>query len=885
MSANKHSLFTWKERNFSQSIVVKSVVLFILLIVIVLFVSSYFINKKATSTIQLYSQDRLIHASNIVERSFYSMLKEVENDISFVSKSIALERFENNEDVINSEDLNNLFPTLLGEKPNYFQIRLLDVKNNGKELLKFEKQPNTIIKTLNEKLQFKGDKAYYKKALRVEQRFYFSEINLNEDYGKISIPFKPTLRAISKLYDRNGVLKFLIIVNVNLSSFYEDISQINKQEIKNIIVDSLGDYKYHSVFENCFGKQKGTNSNFESSYNVNLNTFFYSENNTLLSFDEQPHVYHLKKITYSEGLNTLYLITIASQKDILINVNSINKYSLYVVFIICIILFTLICLYAYFFAIKIRGITSAIESYNTQDFSDSYLINIKERKDELGLLARTYLKMKNDIDTNIVKLKNSLKKEKEAVKDKNEFLQNMGHEIRTPLNAILGLVKLLTRNKPSENQIPIINALERSANNLNGLMHDILDEQLFIQGKIILTPSETDIDKQLKTIVSNYVFDAIKKGLKINLKTSEELKTKKFSFDTLRFEQVVTNLLVNAIKYTSKGQIDIEAKVNKEQLFVEVKDTGSGISSENLKKIKTRFYRVDNPSTSKEEGFGLGLSIVKQIIDLFRGSLEVHSIPEKGSVFSFSFPIEEVEIKNDLGSKNDFPYPSHIKGCNVLHIEDDSSSLVMIKNALESIGIKVKQVSSLKEIEQVIQNTYFDLILTDLMLESENISPYVNCTLSKYRNPVIAFSAFDYSEISNLEVPFLQKPLELDKLTDCIVALMCQKIYDTPKLENIYKLYDDDTNKVNNYLNILLEEFEQYHLRIQAVIKSKEEKEWVAIKHKIITHINSLELNQIKTLLEENIKEIPPKKAQFLIDNIRYVLCNLRNIIRINSTN
>ncbi|RKR08047.1 signal transduction histidine kinase [Maribacter vaceletii] len=884
MNSIKDPFFSKKKINFSRSIIVKSGILFILILTIVLILSIFLINKKATNTIKIHSQERLTHASNIVEKSFYLMLKEIKNDISLISKNISVERTTNSNNIIDYKNITKFWPIVLSEKPNYFQIRLLSVNDNGKELIKFEKHLDSIHKTPKEKLQFKGSKDYYKNALKVKEPFYFSEVSLNEDYGKITKPLKPTLRAISKLYDQNGNVTFLIIINVDLSIFYEEISQINKQEVKTVIIDSLGDYKYNDDIKNCFGKQNKTGVNFKRKYKGKLESVLNPKNkdNTLVDFDHQKFIYISKKITYSSGINSLYIVSIASKKKIFANVGYLNKYSIYTVFIICIVIFVIFCFYAYYFVLRIRKITSAISSYNDKNFSNTYLKKIIHRKDEIGILALTYLKMKSNIDSNLETIKSSLKREKEAVKDKNEFLQNMSHELRTPLNAILGLVNLLNKNKPSEVQKPIINALERSANNLNGLMHDILDEQRLKEGKISLTFQKTNIDELLQTIVSNYTFKAIKKGLKVNLITDSSLKNKSYLLDSLRFEQIVTNLLVNSIKYTSKGYVSIYGKEKDNQLIIKIVDTGQGIKPENLEKIKTRFYREKNNHITKEEGFGLGLSIVKKIIDLFNGTLEVNSILGQGSTFSFSIPIEEASLTKEPHPNTNYLYPTIIKNCSILHIEDDLSSQILIKNTLESLGITVKSASTKQEANNFLANQQFSLILTDLMLGSTNIITYVNNELYKQKTPVLAFSAFQKTDVKHLKTSLVQKPIKIELLIDSIITNMCSTIYDVPQLHNIYKQYDNNSQKINNYLHILIHEFENYYDRILNVIISKDKEEWKAIKHKIITHVTSLELKNINYLLKVNINEITLNNSIELKNNILYILCYLRNELLLN---
>ena len=866
---------------YKKSILVKSVLFFTLLIILSLSVIGFLINDKATNTVRLYNQDKLNHSSNIIKNQFYSMLIEVENDISLIAKNINSTYTSNEKDWYNTSQLELLFTTFLTEKPNYFQIRLLDVKKGGSEVIKFIKKENLIYKVPFSELQLKGDKAYYKKALQTEEDYYFSEITLNEEFGEVSEPYTPTLRAIGKLYDLQNDVSYLIIINVNLSNFYKEISQLNESEIKNVMVSDLGEYKFHEMIENCFSKQTVSEKYFHSDYKVS-HKMISQANNTVNFVDDINGNSHILKITplfYSSNLNKLYLITIASEESIFANINNINNYSLSLIAFICLILLLSIFFYTYYFIKKINRITKEINDYNTLNTQDSYLNQIKYRGDEIGVLASSFLRMKNDIDANVSKLESSLLREQKAVKEKNEFLQNMSHELRTPLNAILGLISLLHKNNPTAKQKPIINALERSGKNLNGLMHDILDEQQILQGKITLNPIKTDIVLLLKTIVSNYKFEAIKRGLELNLYVEGDIEGKNFLIDPLRFEQVLTNLLINAIKYTSEGQIVIKVLLESSNLSLSVSDTGSGISSKHLEKIKERFFRIPSKENSKEKGFGLGLSIVKKIIDLFGGTLEVQSIPNKGSIFSFKIPVTIVapDAKNEQIRSH--IYPSKLHSLKILHIEDDESSKVMMKSFLEEYNVEIVQCKSIAEAEEALKNDRFHLILTDLMLDSFNIITYVTSELIKENIPIIIFSALECKNISNNNIIYIKKPADLDLVLDTIIITAFKTHYDVPNLERVYDLYDYNTEKIENYLQILYREFSIYLQRIEKVTIEKSSTEWQAIKHKIINHINTLNLSRTKKVFDKDITTISSDELEFLKNNILFIQCFLRNVI------
>ncbi|WP_158306082.1 hybrid sensor histidine kinase/response regulator [Maribacter sp. HTCC2170] len=874
---------------FWNSIVIKSALILTTIVVLVLFLQGYFINQKASKVIYNYSENQIVHASNLVKKSFYSMLSEVSNDIALITKNPAINEYVNDPNPDNYGILEKSFPIVLSEKPNYFQIRLLDAENNGKEIIKYEKINGRIKQVTSDNLQFKGDKKYYGEAMAIaEEGFYFSEINLNEEFGKISEPHIPTLRAIGKVLNNKGLLKALLVINVDVSAFFEEVNQIGKQDIENLLVNQVGEYKYSKERYKSFGTQLGTNLTLDKDFDVIPSEFLNKTETKGIFHDNKnvPHLYYLDKLPYSDGIHNIYLITTASKEAILTDVAKVNRDSFLIVIIFCLFLLVLIYMYTNIISKRLTHITSAISDYERGKDSDSSLFSLKKRKDEIGILARSFSSMRKEIDSRVIELKESLKREKKAVAEKNEFLQNMSHELRTPLNAILGLTQLLIKNKPSSAQVPIINSLHRSTYNLNGLMHDILEQQKLMEGQITLNSTPTNIYEQLQATVLNYRYEAIQKGLKLNLNVSNELMERYYLIDPLRLNQVITNLLINAIKYTAKGQIDILANLLQEKgthLTIEVQDTGQGIDPENLLRIKERFFRVANDNSLRIDGFGLGLSIVKKLSDLFGGNLSVISELEKGSIFKFTMPIKDAPSPSTPELDATASYPKFHQKYVVLHVEDDAPSQLMVRNVLESIGVSVVQTNSAKQALELLSNNRFDLLLTDLMLEAELITDYVKNEFSKYNIPIIITSAFDPSNYRDLKIDHLQKPINLDQLADKIISVIGTNEYDVPQLKNVYEQYDYNNQKIINYLEILLSEFDQYLLRFKAVSNSRNQKEWMAIKHKIATHINALELTQLKNELPELVDELDQNMLHFLLNQIKFMQCYFRNELLINS--
>lgn len=230
-----------------------------------------------------------------------------------------------------------------------------------------------------------------------------------------------------------------------------------------------------------------------------------------------------------------------------------------------------------------------------------------------------------------------------ATKAKSEFLANMSHEIRTPLHGILGALEILKKQAESEQQLAMTATAEKSAQNLLSIINDILDLSKIESGNLRLESQRFDIRKSLETSCQLFIHDVHKKNLQ--LQCFYPVSAPRFLFgDELRLQQVINNLLANAIKFTERGVVRIKATCEKTStdhcnLLVEVSDTGIGIPIEYQKNLFTAFTQADGSMARKFGGTGLGLSICKSILEAMQGSIEVESMVGVGTTFRFHVPL------------------------------------------------------------------------------------------------------------------------------------------------------------------------------------------------------------------------------------------------------
>ena len=228
---------------------------------------------------------------------------------------------------------------------------------------------------------------------------------------------------------------------------------------------------------------------------------------------------------------------------------------------------------------------------------------------------------------------------------KSLFIASMSHELRTPLNSIIGFTGIMLQGlagEITEEQRKQLTMVKKSASHLLDLINDIIDVSKIETGEVELTIEEFDLSDILQEVEGSFKVAVDEKGLKLSLKMPERLIIKS---DERRTKQIIMNFVSNAVKFTGRGKIEIEAVKKDERVKVSVKDTGIGIKKENMKKLFKQFSRIHVKGRPIEKGTGLGLYISKKVADLLGGQVEVESVFGEGSKFTLTLPLRYEEVK------------------------------------------------------------------------------------------------------------------------------------------------------------------------------------------------------------------------------------------------
>ncbi len=306
---------------------------------------------------------------------------------------------------------------------------------------------------------------------------------------------------------------------------------------------------------------------------------------------------------------------------------------------------------------------------------------------------------------------------------KSAFLSNMSHEIRTPLNAIVGFSQLLNESFDEQNKQLYVSAIQQSSDQLLHLIDNILVLSKIEAGQFEIQNKVFSLKELFIELENTFSIIALKKNKSnIQIKYDLEVDDIMLNTDPFRLKQVLSNLIENAIKFTSQGSIIFSCSEKNNRLLFSVKDTGIGIPEKDLKIIFDRFARFDYQGINPG-GSGIGLSIAKEVINTLNGKMWVESIVGKGSTFSFCLPstiITELFVKKDISGIKVEPSASTISKP-ILVVEDDPSSIIIVKEILATKNIKIHHVTDGYEaIEFIKKDPDIRLILMDLMLPKLN---------------------------------------------------------------------------------------------------------------------------------------------------------------------
>ncbi|MCF6242069.1 MAG: ATP-binding protein [Bacteroidales bacterium] len=338
-------------------------------------------------------------------------------------------------------------------------------------------------------------------------------------------------------------------------------------------------------------------------------------------------------------------------------------------------------------------------------------------KDEIGQLSNGFNQMLDQIEEKNNELSYQKELAEASLKAKERFLANMTHELRTPLNSIIGLTGLLHDTPLNHEQINYLENIKLSSDHLLAIINDLLEFSRIGSGKLQFEENEFSIRLSVERIKNTMQYELRKRNLDFSCHVDKEVPHIVVG-DDYRLNQILLNLVGNAIKFTPKGKIEIFVKKifeSEQKIGIEfrVKDTGIGIRKEKQKIIFDSFTQENDTTTREYGGTGLGLAITKQLIELQGGEIRVESEKGKGSTFIFSIPYLKKEFSLKT-KENNAPKLGHLE--KILLIDDNEMNLLFTKSILEKSNFVVETALNAELALEKLYSKEFNLILMDLYM-------------------------------------------------------------------------------------------------------------------------------------------------------------------------
>lgn len=412
------------------------------------------------------------------------------------------------------------------------------------------------------------------------------------------------------------------------------------------------------------------------------------------------------EIEIDGNMNTVFVQTVMDQWYVVIIISNSELYAesvqqIAVNILICVVIFVIIALF-YFWG------------YRKDRRASRRIAQMREEEQRREYEAKVLKFEKESADS--------------ANRAKSDFLAQMSHEIRTPINAVIGMDEMILRETTDPDIRDYARDIKSASKTLLSLVNGVLDFSKIESGKMEISPQDYKIEELIDDMVNMIEDRAEKKYLEFHLEIDEKIP-RELHGDDMRIEQVITNLLTNAVKYSEQGSVTLKMDCEKIEgdectLYVEVRDTGIGIREEDMEKLFESFRRLDERKNRNIEGTGLGMAIVQGILEMMDSKIEVKSDYGKGSTFSFRFkqgivnpePIGEYRRHREEHIEDADTKVLRVINADILVVDDNDMNLKVAKGLMKRLNLVPDTVNSGKKAIEMIKNKHYDIILMDHMM-------------------------------------------------------------------------------------------------------------------------------------------------------------------------
>ena len=489
------------------------------------------------------------------------------------------------------------------------------------------------------------------------------------------------------------------------------------------------------------------------------------------------------------------------------------------------------------------------------------------------------------------------------LRSRENLILTISHDIRAPLSSIIGFIDLLLKRNPDERQRYYLDNMTGSSKHILSLVNDLLDFHRLEAGQIEIHPVPFSVLSLIQEIYVSFNPLAEAKGLRLHLDVKPPYMELTYLGDTNRLRQVINNLLSNAVKFTPEGTVTLRAAITKlhdkqYELDVTVSDAGPGIPEAEQERIFGDFTRLQG--SEKVEGFGLGLSITRRLVELLKGTLKVHSVVGQGSDFILTIPLPLSEVSlnpvvvEEAEEEAADPEPLSLAGERTVYcllVDDDAIQLALTEELLKRSRVEVVGVSNPHAVLDILKNTSFDAIITDIQMPG--MDGYHLLKMIRESGiqgtdqvPIIALSASVANEHSHyIEAGFtgfLNKPFTAVQLIELLNQLLTVHLEPVVKIDfsTLTAFAGEDEEASASILKTFTEETGKSIELLRKALAEEDRQEASRLSHKLIPLLTMLGANNLVQklrILEKNDDELTEEGWKKLLAE---VIDNVSDIVR-----
>ena len=639
------------------------------------------------------SRRTLEHERRTVALKWEAVASDVARDALYLSRAKPVVDFLRDRDEAQRGRMEADFRALMGGKPRYMQVRIIATEGVGMELYRLDRSGNEIVSMERDRLQPKGDRDYVSDNIGLgEGEVYLSNIDLNRDFGGISRPFTPTMRAVAVA---SGPVPALVVINVDLTAFLSDLQEQRADGTRLYVASGTGSWLVHPHSGALFGTdlEHGWSATIPSPEDARefAADWVFSEG-THAFLPTSPRTIFIR--TASSGSVELDGLRTARNRALLISGSAAAAGIL------------LLVLLAHLTTKRLRRVAEAIGAF---DAGQTPELLPETSNDEVGLLAAGFNSMTQKIAAQVAAIEAARAEAVDASRAKEQFLAVMSHEIRTPLNAVTGLLRLLERNNPAPHQAPVLRSLNAAAQQLTALFNGVLDWSKLRAGKMEIRIEPFGLRRILEDIALVHRPLAAQKGLVFAEDIAPDVP--EFALgDGTRLSQILHNLLNNAVKFTAEGTVTLHMRWADGRLFGEVSDTGIGIPTEDRERIFSPFDQ--STKSQRFGGTGLGLSITRSLVELHGGTIRVEAGEPRGARFIFELPCDLAATPENHAAEQSV----RLEGKRILYVEDTASNREVMSALIDETGATLELAETGTAGLELLRQRDYDIALFDLQL-------------------------------------------------------------------------------------------------------------------------------------------------------------------------